>query len=106
MIDYSNEERYQWMYCDVFIANCKQVRPEGQTQMIFWKNRRNGKIALAKRLREGKHAEVLLDTKTLDLVTDFQIQRNYRKDAVIVPSENSSKRKKLPKAVRYARINS
>lgn len=99
---FENEDRYKWMFADVFISNRTNKRPEGMPFITYWKNRRNANIALKQRLINGQGARVLLDTETMDVVTNAEILKDYSSPVVISPVVKKS-RKRAPKGLRYAK---
>lgn len=64
------QERYKEVPCDALIANGSVVRHPNQSYVMFWKGRRNARLALSKRLKGGPSATMLLDTKTMSVLTD------------------------------------
>ena len=49
--------------------NPPRKRPETMPYKIYWKARRNAKLALKARQQFGKHAAVYVDPETMDVVT-------------------------------------
>ena len=82
------------------IANHKAKRPEGMTFVDYWKRRRNASLALKARLRYGKKTLLTLDTKTMSVVTDTRIMRDYYVPVERVVYSKSTKNRK-PKGMRY-----
>ena len=68
--------RYREVSAEPFLHNAPRKRPEGQSFIAWWKNRRNAKLALKARMKHGVTARVIIDTKTMSIETSRA--RGYR----------------------------
>ena len=100
----NKEESYKSVPCDAVIANGSMKRKDGQPFVMYWKNRRNARLATAVRLRHGPSATVTMNTKTMSVVTDTEMLRKYYSPLDRNVSQRTKRRaKRIPKAMRYAK---
>jgi hypothetical protein len=100
------EPEYYTVPAHSVIANGSAKRPEGMEFPRWWKTRRNANLALKARLKHGPNAMVMINLKTMSVVTmreKFIRENESLAPLETVPEVNKPKRKRLPKAVKYAR---